>query len=390
MLTPAQRRRVRAEVYANVNGCGQCLPFECRTLTWANTLGDTVMTAVEVSGVGLELREVTTLEALIAELALHCPNCGARWDRPADEVGQALQVHNARVLVSVPTVHEDASGYNALSRLWMQVPVNGSDVRFTFNECEALLPTAVAFIGGVAKRIEDGGGSASFAWDTMQHSVRVNLRANGFAGAFGAIPDLTQGLLPYRQDRRHDFRGARSDGAAQGIIHYLRTRWLGAGFVNLSQPLAGAILGNVWEIYTNALEHSGSTLGVFTCGQYFSERRELMLSVIDLGRGIPANVSQFFKRAVPADEAMTWAFKPGTSTVTGTGRGLGLDLLKNFVVVSGGRLEVRSGTGHADISRNGQRYQQVAEFPGTSVRIVLRCDAAAYQLASESDSTPFF
>ena len=53
--------------------------------------------------------------------------------------------------------------------------------------------------------------------------------------------------IPFRSDRQYD---------PIAIADYLRYKWLGKGWVNISPGLQEAITGKLVEIYLNAFEHS--------------------------------------------------------------------------------------------------------------------------------------
>ena len=122
----------------------------------------------------------------------------------------------------------------------------------------------------------------------------------------------------------------------------------------------------MWEIYSNAFEHSNTDIGVFSCGQYYRNQNDLVLSVTDFGKGIPRNVRSFLRHK-DVDEAqilklsgadcLKWAFKPGSTTCTGdVPRGLGLDLLKEFVRLNQGKLEVYSNNAYAIVDKDGEQF----------------------------------
>lgn len=180
----------------------------------------------------------------------------------------------------------------------------------------------------------------------------------------------------------------------QGIIDYLKLKWLGRGWLHISSQLRDAIVGKMWEIYANAFEHSASPIGIYSCGQYFPRLHALNLTVVDFGVGIPSNVRQFANnQKVGAHTAMQWAFRPGTTTKpNGMGRGVGLDLIKQFVVLNKGKLEVFSHEGHAVIDSDGnEKYtERSCFFGGTLVNISLNCDETYYCLSSEIPTGPLF
>src|SRR6185503_6426702 len=116
----------------------------------------------------------------------------------------------------------------------------------------------------------------------------------------------------------------------------------------------------VWEVYANAFDHSESPIGIVNCSSFDRARKRLHLAVVDFGIGIPTNVRKFFSgqqiRAVPA---MKWAFTEGRSTkaeVVGYSRGLGLHVLKDFIQVNGGFMEVYSNDGYVKISEGKELF----------------------------------
>jgi hypothetical protein len=80
------------------------------------------------------------------------------------------------------------------------------------------------------------------------------------------------------------------------------------------------------------------------CGQRYPKIKELKLTIVDFGVGIPSNVRLYKKHErrpdqLPAPSCMEWAFQNGTSTKQGDTaepRGLGLDLLHDFMRNNGG------------------------------------------------------
>jgi hypothetical protein len=204
------------------------------------------------------------------------------------------------------------------------------------------------------------------------------LQQSGFTRIFGGPSAASVGhTVPYREDL--------SQQNGDAIAKYLLQSWLGRGWMNISDLLTAAIVGRVWEIYANAFEHGHSAVGVITCGHHYPNYKELSLTVVDFGDGIPANVRNFLKKPISAADALRWAFARGNTTKRGgTSRGLGLDLLKEFVKLNDGRLEFYSHDGRALITRDSDEFADVpVSFRGTMATITFRCDDLRYQFASE-------
>ncbi len=288
-------------------------------------------------------------------------------------------------VIHIPILNDSSRDFQELFSIWSQVNDYFEDVRFDFSYCGFLRPNAVAFLGGLARMIEARMGSVVFDWHTLRNqAVMNNLRQNSFAGNFGHPSSGWDGhSIPYREDRALDMNK---------IMDYLTYNWIGKGWVHVSDRLSDAIVGKMWEIYNNAFEHSGTDIGVFSCGQHFKSQNDLILSVVDFGQGIPAKVRSFFRQH--ADEALVskmtgasclkWAFQPGTTTKTEEPGGSGLDLLKEFIRINHGKLEVYSNEGYAIIDKDGERFEnRNISFEGTVVHITLRCDENLYQFSDE-------
>jgi hypothetical protein len=291
----------------------------------------------------------------------------------------------SQTVIQIPRLNDYPSDFEQLFKIWSQVNDHFLDIRFDFSRCGFLRPNAVAFLGGLARLIESRMGKAVFDWSTLRDSwVRTTIRQNGFAGAFGDLSAPWDGnSIPYREDAFSDMNT---------IMDYLTYNWIGKGWVHVSDRLRDAIAGKMWEIYGNAFEHSDSSIGVFSCGQHFPKHNTLVLSVVDFGQGIPEKIRNFVGNdprapGLPADACLRWAFTKGKSTCTDVARGLGLDLLKEFVRLNEGKLEVYSNEGYAIINKSGERYEnRRISFEGTVVHITLHCDENLYQFRDEAAS----
>jgi hypothetical protein len=293
----------------------------------------------------------------------------------------------AQRVIQIPRINDGRGDFATLFGIWSQANDYFEDIRFDFSQCGFLRPNAVAFLGGLARLVESRKGSAEFDWGTLHdQAVLNNLKQNGFAGAFGYPSSGWDGnSIPYREDNSLNMNE---------IMDYLTFNWIGKGWVQVSHRLRDAIAGRMWEIYNNAFEHSGSQIGVFSCGQYFKTYNDLILSVVDFGQGVPAKVRGFFRQHTEEDlvsrlsgaSCLKWAFQAGNTTKIGEPAGSGLDLLKDFIRVNHGRLEVYSNEGYALINKDGERYEnRPISFEGTIFHITLRCDESLYRFEDEAE-----
>jgi len=298
---------------------------------------------------------------------------------------------------SIPTLHDQPKDFDYLFILVSQIVEvslsNRCNIELDFTRCKFLMQNAVAILGGLAKLIEHNGCSVTFRWDTVNEKVRRSLERNGFLDFFGQSSSTPvdgkrkrkpRNVVPFRQD----LVARESD-----IIRYLYQNWIGGGHVHLSPLLTDHIVAKMWEIYANAFDHADSPVGIFSCGQYYPQRHLLKLTVVDFGAGIPFRVRRHLGKRMNAADALQWAFQRGNSTkadAEGIARGMGLDLLREFVKLNQGKLEVFSYDGFARIGRMQTFGAQHPSFVGTVVNITFSCDESYYRLASEQVNAPLF
>lgn len=279
----------------------------------------------------------------------------------------------------VPTINTNPWNHDDLFGIWNRLNADSLEVTFDFSECRFLQQNAVAFLGGLARMVEYQSGKVNFKWETLMDAIKTNLEQNGFCEFFGldAFP-WPGNSIPFRHDATlNEFN----------ITNYLKTNWLGRGWVNLSQELRDAITSRVLECYLNSFEHGESLIGVFSCGQHYPRLELLKISIVDFGIGIPGNIRRFKNNpAIGTIPALKWAFRSGTTTNPGgLGRGVGLDLLKQFVTINQGRMEIFSNDGHAVFELDQENYYQRGSFfKGTLINITLQCNETLYMLAPEA------
>jgi hypothetical protein len=291
----------------------------------------------------------------------------------------------SEIRIHVPTVNDDAVDFLKLFRLYHSTLTMASNVAFDFSQCNFLRQNAVVFVGGLARLVQQRGMQVRFDVCTMRDRLRANLSQNGFLQAFGfGIDPWAGNSARYREDIVRN---------AGGIVGYISDQWLRDEWVNFSPRLKNAITGRMWEIFANAFEHSGSQVGVISCGQLYPRLGEACFTIADFGIGIPGKVREFRANPGLRDSAcLKWAFMRGTTTSPGTvGRGLGLDVLKEFISLNNGRLETFSGCGWSCIQSSGEQYTDLElGFDGTLVNISLRCDESYYCFKHETDEALVF
>ncbi|PJF36059.1 MAG: ATP-binding protein [Candidatus Thermofonsia Clade 1 bacterium] len=274
-------------------------------------------------------------------------------------------------------VNDGFYDYARLFKLWQRLnrETEAQEIELDFTDCVFFRQNGVAFVLGLARLAQSKGMQLSVKQPKKQE-VWLNLEKNGFAAALG-LPhsSLSSTAVPVREDRSKN---------EPEFIEYLKNYWLRDERVRLSDALKGVIISTVLEAYVNVFDHARSPIGAFTCGQFYPHLNEIVLTLVDFGIGIPATVRA--RRGQPdlsAREAMSWVFQDGNTTQAGP-RGNGLKILKEFVKLNQGSLDIYSEDCHGCIDKNGENFQtRRANFTGTIVQIRLKSDQACYKLSDE-------
>ncbi len=168
---------------------------------------------------------------------------------------------------------------------------------------------------------------------------------------------------------------------------------------NLSVELSNKIMQKITELFNNVFRHSQSKSGFFCSGKFDNSLKIFNFTIVDNGVSIKEKVNEYFKslkkqnkerfdfskyKEIDGIEAIKWAYEYGNST-TGKG-GFGLNLLKEFISKSKGRLEIISNDGYIKINKGiiEQEYLDKS-FDGTIVSIGLSVDDSRFYSLSEEN-----
>lgn len=161
----------------------------------------------------------------------------------------------------------------------------------------------------------------------------------------------------------------------------------------MSSGLSRRFHESIFEVFNNAVLHSETELGIFSCGQFFPKRKKLDFLVVDLGVGIRENVNNYKNSNLSSEEAIDWATQGNNTTKKGNvPGGLGLKLLCDFIDLNDGCVQIVSETG--SWKRQGKKTEKTAlshPFPGTAVSLEINtADTTSYMLKSESTEQNIF
>ncbi len=267
-----------------------------------------------------------------------------------------------QVEILLQDIRSEFEGFSTLADLadklrdvvFDHILVNMSQVDwFDANMCASF--GAILYQAGVAN---------SVSVFNLKPKVEEILSKNGFLVIYGGAPKkYAYGTtIGYR---RFELKDDRAFG------EYTRTYLTEKGIPSMSPGLYKKFLEGILEIFNNSVIHSETKWGIYSCGQFFPKKHRLDYSLADLGMGIPENLrrKRGFNRS--DEDAIDWAMTGRNTTKNGpVPGGLGLKLLREFITLNEGRIQVVSGHGYWELKAGSKNLHHMQHpFPGTVVNI---------------------
>ncbi len=287
---------------------------------------------------------------------------------------------------ALPSIHHNQTGFAALASFHARTErCVVEDVEIDMRGTDWFDADMCAPFGALLYRLGDNLNTVNLT--NLSPKVEKILSKNGFLSHYGrrSVPDLWGTTVAYQRFDTED------DRYFSGYIEqeFIRRPEMPA----MSRGLSKRFRESLFEIFSNAVLHSRTTLGIFSCGQFFPARNRLDFTVADLGVGIRTNVRDHLQCDLDAEAAIVWAVQEHHTTKRGTiPGGLGLTLLQEFVDLNGGHMQIVSDAGYW--SRKGNRTSTsflAAPFPGTIVNVEINtADRRAYRLSSEPEDDGIF
>jgi len=288
------------------------------------------------------------------------------------------------VAICLGPVNSTFDGFRRLAHLHDEIrTLDAGIIEVDLSSCTWLDANMCAPLGAILTLRKD----KQIRMKAVRDGLLDILQKNGFLPNFGfdrpKKPDTFGTTIEYRCFERTDIRG---------FMGYVAQQFEGKGLPQMTAALRRRFTESIAELFGNAMEHSETQHGIFACGQWFPRRHRLDFSVADLGIGIRERILRSTGSHLEAEEAIAWAVDADNTTRhPGEGKpgGLGLKLIKEFINLNGGSIQIASDRGHWRFQRGQEELKRFdTPFPGTAVNIEIdTADTQTYCLSSEIDPT---
>lgn len=288
--------------------------------------------------------------------------------------------------LSLSEIRHDQAGFEALVCLLAQTK-DGlfDDIDINMSATTWFDADMCAAFGAILYRMGENLNTVKLK--NIRPDVEGILSKNGFLSYYGRekIPDRWGTTIPYQRFDVKDDRYFAGYIEAE-LIHRQEMPAMSPGLLKKFRE-------SVFEIFSNAVLHSRTEQGIFSCGQFFPKRHRIDFSVADLGIGIRQNVKENTGSDLAPEAAIAWATEGRNTTKRGQiPGGLGLKLLGEFIDLNVGRIQIVSDAGYWRREKGKTTVARLSQpFPGTVVSMEINtADTQSYALVSELSEANIF
>ena len=209
--------------------------------------------------------------------------------------------------IALPEIRHDQNSFEALAHLHAQTrECFLDDVEIDMKATRWFDADMCASFGAILYSLRENLNTVILV--NLDTRVENILLKNGFLSHYGEekIPDRWGTTITYH---RFDVKDDRY------FAGYIENELIHRSEIpEMSTMLLKKFRESIFEIFSNAVLHSRTQSGIFSCGQFFPARNKLNFTVADLGVGIRQNLVDTIGLDLPSEQAIRWATEGNNTT----------------------------------------------------------------------------
>ena len=290
-------------------------------------------------------------------------------------------------MIQIPQIRSNIDGFRGLSQVY-ELASSSLDVEINFQMPSWFDADMMANLGGIFVSLRTQGKNISIKWrkGLSEDKVRLVALKNLFLKRMGfgeekIAEDINKTTIQFQI-----FQPQQEEEFNEYVYqHFIPGK---KGLIKMSDKVLKEFRRSIFELYSNASDHSSTQQGIFVCGQFFPRKEELVFMVADLGIGVAERIKESLGMTLSPEEALRWAFQASNTTRKGAG-GQGLKLLKEAIGLNKGSIQFVSYKGYLSIEETNEHFELLEyPFPGTAVCIKFRTnDKNTYYFKDELNPT---
>ena len=283
------------------------------------------------------------------------------------------------ITIQLPNeIRTDQQGFASLANIYIQAkPCNFETIQLDFQNTTWFDANMLAMLGAIM----ESGWTNNFEIINLrpdQEKIFKRTRYSYFGGEY--LPDKYRTTIEYRKSKASEIGSFEKYLEKKLLVH--------PHIQNMSALLRKKIIETILEIFNNAIMHGGCEF-IYSCGQYYPQYGRLDFTIVDIGKTIHSNVSDYNNRNFSGKEAIEWAVSESTTTRIGNiPGGLGFTVIRDFLSKNKGKMQVASADGYWYEKDDTSHSEDLSDsFGGTVVNLEFNMnDQCSYCLTSEIEN----
>jgi hypothetical protein len=273
--------------------------------------------------------------------------------------------NNERVIVVSGSIKTDIHGFNFLTDFYYQTEKT-SNYLLDFSECVWFEGNLCAVFAEIISERRQLGATFDCNINSIPQKIKSTFINNGFLNFLNpkTQPTLKKSTgVPITQFDMKD-----EDAFQSYIYENFLTEDLS---LKMSELAKKKIYRSIFELYSNSVLHSGAK-HVTVCGQYYNYKGKLALTMVEIGNTFKQNVTRYNNAfdGYSGKQCIQWAVESGNTTKPSLkAGGLGLDLIRTFLKMNEGKLQINSADGYWEEKKGTIFAADCKHFPGSIVNI---------------------
>ncbi|MFX4232630.1 ATP-binding protein [Aliarcobacter butzleri] len=282
---------------------------------------------------------------------------------------------------TIDNIHNDLDGFNKLVNFYSESKSDFLE-EIQLNITTWFDANLSSLLGAILDRLQNEWNEISF--NIPKNDIQLILQKNDFLTHFGYEKriDTYSTTVKYLKLEVKDGRF---------FTEYIENLLKRPEFPKISSILHEKIAQSIFEIFVNSQIHS-KTINIYTCGQFKPSFHELNFTIVDTGIGFAKSIENNLQTKLSDTNAIKWALKEGHTTKLNAPGGIGLAILKEFILQNNGRMQILTGTAFYECSNLSETYNLLDNsFDGTLINMVFKTnDETLYDTIDKIEDLDIF
>ncbi|PWJ93312.1 hypothetical protein C7380_108142 [Oceanotoga teriensis] len=214
----------------------------------------------------------------------------------------------------------DLNGYEDIVKFHQFCTAGNYDaISLDFSKCSYISPDIISILASAIDISKQKHTNFEYIYGTLSSNIRLKNYLN------------SSGFISYVENKPYEYFGNNAVKLEKFNINQFEDEILlnkhidnilATSKINMTDNFHLRLFNSIFELYKNAMIHSETKCGIYSCGHYQPKNEKLIFSLYDSGIGIPNKIRNYFKSktsrkeydrigSIESHKLLKWAFESG-------------------------------------------------------------------------------